>query len=127
MDQPPLVAPESEALAERCVDLCREGKAEDIRLFDVRKYSLIADFFLICSGNSVPHIRALKERMRMALAEEDLHPLGIDGDASSQWIVLDYGVIIVHILDPELREYYRIEELWEAGNLAVGPPQEEPS
>lgn len=122
-EQNGLVAVDSEVLARHCVEICTEGKAQDIRLFDVQKHSILADFFLICSGMSSPHLRALAERIRLGLAEDGLQPRGRDGDPGSQWIVLDYGLIIIHIIDPDLRDFYKIEELWEAGNLVQNPSE----
>ena len=122
MEQNGIISMNSDALAELCMEICREGKAEDIRLFDVRKHSILADFFLICNGTSAPHLRALAERLKQRLAGEGLRAQGRDGEPGSQWIVLDYGLIIIHIIDPQLREFYSIEELWEAGKLVQSPP-----
>jgi ribosome-associated protein len=101
-------------LAQICVQVCQEKKAEDIILFDVQGKTILADYFIVCSGNSRPHIRALTEHLRTAMLEQGLRPRGLDGvPGSSQWVVLDYGVLIIHILDNAAREFYRLEELWD--------------
>ncbi|NLZ63254.1 MAG: ribosome silencing factor [Lentisphaerae bacterium] len=108
-----LITQDPEALAHRCVEVCLEHKAVDILLFDVREKSILADFYLVCSGTSMPHIRALASGIRSAMLEEGLRPRGQDGEPDSRWIVLDYGVLMVHILDPERRGFYGLEQLWD--------------
>ena len=117
MEKPvPQIDPES--LAKRCVEICEGRKAEDVRLFDVNGSSILADYFVICTGTSIPHIHAISNRIKQELAADGIQPRGRDGNPASQWIVLDYGVVLIHILDPERRSYYRIEELWEAAAKA---------
>jgi ribosome-associated protein len=102
-----------ESLARRCVEVCEERKAADILLFDVRENSILADFYIVCSGTSMPHIRAIGENLRKAMLEEGLRPRGQDGLPGSRWLVLDYGSVLIHILDPEMRDFYNLEELWD--------------
>ncbi len=102
-----------EAIARKCVEICEQHKASDILLFDVREKTILADFFLVCSGTSLPHLRAIAESIRRTLLDEGIHPRGRDGNPSSQWLVLDYGFIIVHVLTPELRRFYALEDLWD--------------
>ena len=104
---------DAEAIARHCVTVCEERKAADILLFDVREQSILADFYVVCSGTSMPHVRALAEHIRLAMQEQGLAARGRDGGHDSQWIVMDYGVIMVHILMPDLRRYYCLEELWD--------------
>ncbi len=106
-----------EELAQLCVKICTDRKAEDIVLFDLRGESLVTDFCLICSGNSEPHIRAISNHLAQNLAEHGVRPSHIDGAAASHWIVMDYGTILVHIFHPKLREFYRLEELWERDRI----------
>lgn len=108
-----LITQDSEALARRCVQVCLEHKAVDVLLFDVQEKSILADFYLVCSGTSMPHIRALAGSIRTAMLEEGVRPRGQDGEPDSRWIVLDYGVLMVHILDPERRGFYGLEQLWD--------------
>lgn len=99
-------------LAEQCVEICESQKAENILLFDVSKHSILADYYLICTGTSHPHIRAICNELHHELGQKGITPQGREGVPVSQWIVLDYGNVIIHIMDSERREYYRIEELW---------------
>jgi len=117
-----------EEIAMRCVKICEEKKAADIVLFDKSKDSILADYFLVCCGTSLQHIRALAENLRRTLIAEGVRPRGQEG-GSSQWLVLDYGIILVHIMTPEMRRRYCLEELWDK-NLIVyqgGEPLPPPS
>ena len=102
-----------EEIARRCVMICEEKKASNILLFDVRENSILADYFLVCSGNSMAHIRALSENLRRTLISEGFKPRGHEGTPASQWIVLDFGLILIHIMTPEMRRHYCLEDLWD--------------
>ena len=116
------------ALALKCAEICEQHKAADIKVFDVREKTILADAFVVCSGTSLPHLRALAEHIRRTLLDEGIQPRGRDGSPSSQWLVLDYGVIIIHVLMPELRRYYALEDLWDQSKViyAGGLPLPEP-
>ncbi|MBN2452227.1 MAG: ribosome silencing factor [Lentisphaeria bacterium] len=118
---------DTQALARRCVSICEERKAEDVILFDVRSSSILADYYLICTGTSVPHINAIVAHLKRDLAAEGILPRGHDGDAASQWVVLDYGVLLVHVIAPERRGFYRIEELWNLSNVVYRGGQGAPA
>lgn len=112
---------DSEEFAKRCVGICEDRKAENVILFDVRETSVLADFYLICSGTSEPHVRALKSRLHHELAADGILPR-VEGSLASHWIVMDYGVVLIHILQPELRDYYKIEELWNSEHVIYRSP-----
>lgn len=107
-----------EALAQKCIAICEEKKAANIVLFDVRENSELADYYLVCCGTSLPHIRALADSLRRELTAQGLRPRGQDGAVASQWIVLDYGSILIHIMSPEMRRYYSLEDLWDKRLIA---------
>lgn len=107
---------DADKLARRCVDICEDRKAENVLLFDVRDTSVLADYYLVCSGTSEPHMRAIRARLSRDLAEEGVRPR-IEGSPDSHWIVVDTGPVLVHIMDPERRDYYKIEELWNAEQI----------
>ena len=113
MSQNEIETKDTESLARRCVEVCEERKAADILLFDVRENSILADYFIVCSGTSMPHIRAIGDHLRKAMLQEELRPRGQDGLPGSRWMVLDYGSVLIHILDPEMRGFYNLEELWD--------------
>lgn len=99
-------------LADKCVSICQTHKAEDINLVDVTGLSLITDYYLLCTGTSEPHLRALRGYFHKELGDEGLLPEHVDGDPASGWIVMDYGSVLVHIFTGELRERYKLEKVF---------------
>lgn len=104
-------------LANLCFDLCLEKKAADIVMFDVREKTIIADYYVVCSGTSTPHIRAIADNIRKTMNEKGMLARGMDGDEGSRWMILDYGTVLVHILEPEMRNFYALEQLWDEGKI----------
>lgn len=103
-------------------------QAEDIVILDLRGISSIADFFVICTATSVPHLKAVSRDVR-AKTQEAIgeKPRSADGDAASLWMVTDYVDVIVHVFHKDKRELYALEDLWsDAPHLALdfleGPP-----
>lgn len=99
-------------LARRIVDLVSDKKAEDIVLLDIGQHTLIADYFVICSGTSERQLRALEDDLQETLRREGVRALHVEGTPESGWILMDYGDVIVHIFAPAERDYYRLERLW---------------
>ncbi len=107
-------------LARHIVDLAEDRKAEDILLLDLRPDNIIADFFIICSGGSERHLRALTEFVRRDVKERfQLLPFTNEGSAEHGWIVMDYGDVVAHFFSPERRDYYRLEDLWDAASRVM--------
>ena len=97
--------------------LCREfadnKKAEDLVILDVRKLSSVTDYFVIASGSSEPHLRAIVDEIADKLREDhDLRPRAIDGTFQAAWVVLDFFDVIVHVMRQDTRERYDLETLW---------------
>jgi ribosome-associated protein len=100
-------------LAIAAARLAEDIKAEDIVVLDVSEVSSITDFFVICSGSSTPHLKAIAREVRAGMAEnEGVKPATAEGDHESQWVVLDYGILMVHAFHPEKRALYALEDLW---------------
>jgi ribosome-associated protein len=87
-------------------------KAEDVEVIDVRGRTLLADYFLICSGTSRTHIKALADVLVVDGKTEGLRKDRMEGYSEGRWVLIDYGDVVVHIFSPEEREYYDIESLW---------------
>ena len=113
--------PEPLAVAKEIVTFASDKGAADIQLMDIRKQSIIADFFVICSGDNERQIRAISRGIRDGLDEKwSLDPLNQVRAAQEEagWVVLDYGSVVVHLFSPQMREFYRLERLWsEASTL----------
>ena len=99
-------------IARLCAQLADRKKGEDIVVLDLREISSVADFFVIISGQSEPHLKAIRNEIESKLKEENVHPKGIDGFPHSQWLVMDYLDIMVHIFTKERRGFYALERLW---------------
>jgi len=94
----------------KCID---EKKGFDIVLMDMEGVSILCDYFIIASGSSRPHTRAISEHIETRLKEvENLPGKRIQGRNDAGWILMDYGAVVVHIFLENLREYYNLEELW---------------
>ncbi len=104
---------DSRKLALLCRELAESKKAEDIVVLDMRGISTITDYFVIVSGTSEPHLRAISDEITEKLREEQhLRPRAVDGSLHTAWLVLDFFDVIVHIMRPDVREHYNIEGLW---------------
>ena len=101
------------ALIERMLDLLQDAKAEEIVLIDTQERSSFVDYLLICEGRSQLHCRGIAENIEYNLKQEGELSLGKEGEREGNWVLLDYGNIILHIFHPEIRRYYRLEELYE--------------
>ena len=99
--------------AKKIAALLDEHKAKDIRVLKVSEQTVIADYFVICEGTSSTHIKALCDETEHCLKED----CGVtlehrEGYSSANWILLDYGDVIVHVFDKESREFFKLEKLW---------------
>jgi len=90
-----------------------DGKAEDIRVLDVRSLTTITDYMVVASGRSARQVKALKDRVLEAARNENVRPLGVEGENAGEWVLIDFGDVIVHTMQPETREHYQLEKLWE--------------
>jgi len=105
--------PEGLILARQCVAAAEDKKATDPVIMDLRAVSGITDFLVICSAQSEPQLKAIANGVEQALKEAiDRRPLAVDGFPTSQWIVIDYGEVMLHIFHETKRGHYALEDLW---------------
>jgi ribosome-associated protein len=90
-------------------------KAEDIEILGIRDLTVLSDYFVIANGTSTTHTRTLADEVEYQLSEAGIEPSGKEGHNGSNWIVLDYSDIIVHVFYKETREFYQLERLWADG------------
>ncbi|MBD3316060.1 MAG: ribosome silencing factor [Chitinivibrionales bacterium] len=103
---------EGKALAEQAAEKALDKKAEELVLIDLRATSGVADWFLICQGNSPAQNRAIASAVERGLREHGARPWQEEGLEEGRWVLLDYVDVVVHIMLPEVREFYEIELLW---------------
>ncbi len=90
----------------------QDKKAEGLLVLDVRELTPIADYFVICSGNTSRQVKAIADEIDFQLSKERTSPHHIEGMPECRWVLMDYGDIVVHVFDTETREYYDLEGLW---------------
>ena len=102
-----------EELARACVAAAEEIQAENIRVWDMRGVSSLTDFMVVCSGSSMPHLRAIAREVGGIVEKSSKSkPVHTDGKVDSRWVVLDYIDVMIHVMHEEMREFYGLEELW---------------
>ena len=104
---------DSKKLALLCRELAGNKKAENIVILDVHELSSVTDYFVICTGTSEPHLRAIVDEIMDTLREEHaVRPRAMDGTLHTAWVVLDFFDVMVHVMRAEVREHYDLEGLW---------------
>lgn len=102
----------SRVLAVDIADIIAETPASDTRVIDIHQLSTIADVFVICSGENERQLRAITRTVNDEMSESGRSPRRIEGETSSGWILMDFGDVIVHIFDADLRAFYDLEDRW---------------
>ena len=104
---------DSKKLAMLCRDLADNKKAEDLLVMDVKNISSITDYFVIASGSSEPHLRAISEEITETLKDEHgIIPSAQDSNLQTGWVVIDFFDVIVHVMRSDVRKRYDLESLW---------------
>ncbi len=118
---------ESRKLALLCRDLAENRKAENVVVLDVSRISTVTDYFVIATGTSEPHLRAIESEIVDRLkSDEGIRPTSLDGSSQGSWLVMDFFDVIVHIMRKEVREKYDLEGLWgDATRVGPGSKAEE--
>lgn len=104
--------------AYRFAEILEEKKAENVQVLHVGDKTIVADYFVICSGRSVPHVKALCDEIeeKNDAGDPKIRRIRTDGYRDGRWIILDFGTVLVHIFHPDEREYYKMERLWQDEN-----------
>lgn len=103
---------EAYELAKKIAEILNEKKGKDIIIIDLKEKSVLADYFVIASGKSLTAVAALANNVDDKLSKEGIEPLRRDGLSEANWVVVDYGSVILHIFYSDVREYYHLERLW---------------
>ncbi|HOJ09065.1 MAG TPA: ribosome silencing factor [Clostridiales bacterium] len=106
---------DSSVLAEKITEILLDKKAKDVDVIKVENITILADYFVICTGTSTTHIKTLADEVIFKLKEEGIEFHHMEGYESSRWILLDYGSVVIHIFHEEERKYYSLERLWSDG------------
>lgn len=110
---------ESLALARRIVDLAEDKKASDIVLLEIGRLTSMADYFVICSGQSERQLGAIADGIAEGLRDEGTRPIGREGSSTAHWLLIDFGAVIVHVMAQPERDFYQLERLWAEAPLLL--------
>ncbi|KMZ41657.1 MULTISPECIES: ribosome silencing factor [Bacillales] len=101
-----------EDLAQLVVKAAEDKKAENLKVLDIRKLSVIADYFMICHGNNERQVQAIVREIRDQAHKNGFDVRGIEGADEGRWVLVDLGDIVIHVFHREDREFYNLERLW---------------
>ncbi|HEX20051.1 MAG TPA: ribosome silencing factor [Acidiferrobacteraceae bacterium] len=107
----------SEEMKDAVIGALEDSKARNIRVLDVRDITDITDYLIIASGTSNRHVASSAEKVLRRMQELGIKPLGKEGLDGSEWALLDFGDLVVHIMLPKTREFYALEKLWGGSNF----------
>ena len=103
-------------LRKQVLDALDELKAKDVREIDVRGKTSIADLLVIASGTSARHVKSIADEVVKFAKQAGVMPLGVEGQREAEWVLVDLGDVIVHVMLPRIREFYGLERLWTVGD-----------
>lgn len=101
-----------DSLHQAILDTLEDSKAEHVLSLDVHNLTSVTDTMIICSGNSNRHVKAIANHVVKKSKELQMQPLGVEGVEEADWVLVDLGDIIIHIMHPKAREFYDLEKLW---------------
>ena len=103
-------------------DTMEELKAQDVQTLDVRTLTTMTDYMIIASGGSDRQVKAIADKVIEAARAKKIRPQGVEGRQQAEWILIDFGDVIAHVMHPDTREYYQLEKLWNTSSQADPQP-----
>lgn len=113
--------PPTDALLQSVHAAAAELKANDVVAIDVRGKTSICDYMVVASGTSTRHVKSIADEVVKFARKLDCQPLGVEGEREAEWVLVDLGDVVVHVMLPRVREFYALERLWTVGDE---PPEE---
>ncbi len=99
-------------LAKKAAEILDNKKGEQIKILEISDLTVIADYFVIATGSSTTHVRALAGEVEYILKQDGTMPLRTEGEDTAGWIVLDYGSVLIHVFSEQSRDFYSLEKVW---------------
>jgi len=102
-----------EQLKNVVVEQLEDLKAKEISVLDVKEFSTVTDYMVIASGTSNRHVKSVAHNLVSEMKDQGIQPLGVEGDDVSEWVLVDLGDVVVHIMLAQTRDFYQLEKLWD--------------
>jgi ribosome-associated protein len=112
---------QTQAILELATEALEDMKARDVRVMDVGQLTSITDYMIIASGTSDRHVRSIASRLVDRAKEAGYPALGVEGSDGGEWVLVDLQDVVVHIMQPRVRDFYKLEKLWDMGASAADP------
>lgn len=103
---------QTDELKQIAVKALEDLKGNEIAGYDVRDMTSVTDIMLIASGTSARHVKSLANAVVMACKKQGIPPIGVEGEGEGEWVLVDLGDVVVHVMQPRIREFYALEKLW---------------
>jgi ribosome-associated protein len=104
---------ESESLRDIVTLALEDMKARNVQILDVREQTSVTDFMVVASGTSNRHVRSIAQDVVTKAKAAGIQPLGVEGERTAEWVLVDLGDVVVHVMLPQVREFYQLERLWD--------------
>ncbi len=104
-----------EEMKKLIVSALEDAKAQNVTSIDVHNVTDITDYMVIASGTSSRHVKSVADKVARTLRDAGNKPLGTEGESEGEWVLVDFGDVILHVMQPAVREHYQLEKLWEHG------------
>lgn len=108
-----------------CINATLQKKAQDIVVLNLKQISAFTDYMIICSGTSERQVQAIAQEIQLFLKKADVRPLGVEGASNGQWVLLDYGDVVLSVFHEPIRTFYDLENLWDAPRMKVDENKKE--
>lgn len=118
---------EAEAIKDVVIGALEDLKADNISILDVKSRTSVTDFMVIASGTSSRHVKSLADNVISEAKDHDIKPVGIEGETSSDWILVDLGGVVIHVMMPATRTFYDLERFWHESPTESEMPSEQAS
>ncbi|HAS14124.1 MULTISPECIES: ribosome silencing factor [Idiomarina] len=103
---------QAEELREFVIDKIDDLKGRDVQILDVHDKTDVVDYMIICSGSSKTHVRSIAEHVATEAKHAGTPPIGVEGGEQSEWVLVDLGDVVVHVMQDSIRDFYQLEKLW---------------